>query len=196
MWSTLRWNSPASEEAERRPTHLAKTQRTEEEGSQWKRCAHGFHLNTCKTHLLIAVCKHLMTACPTTGQGSHHQAIKHSGSAIPSQTANNPYTTTFISGTQKQEEARIKPKPHRRLICCPCKKRTPCSAHPALYWKAGPGGHRASPMSILVLGRAQQAQPHCSAVVPIALTEALHPWHKETYSNWLGLTSPATALPR
>ena len=200
MQATSRWNSPASEEGGRSrqsPLQRHKEQRRKAASgnlvhTQWL-CPHWFCLNPCKPDLLMTVCNHLMTACPTTGQGSH-QATQRSGSALPD--SEHPYTVMLVSGMEKQEEAGIKCKPRRRLRCCPCRKRTPCSANPVLYWRVGLEGSGASPRSTPGLAEHGRRSPCCRAAVPVALAVALHPQHKATCSNWLGLTSPATAQPR
>lgn len=173
----------------RRPTPLTKTQ-----GQRWKAasgslehlqwlCPHGVHLHPLGSRSLITVCHYGMTACPTTAQGSHHQTPKHPGSAVPSQTAAPTWNHADIrkgeTGGGREER-----KTCRRLSCCPCRKRTPCSANPALFWRVGLGGSKASLRSILGLSMAA------------ALTATLHPRHKEFHSNGLGLASPATAHPR
>lgn len=87
-WSTLRCNLPAR--GRRRPTPPHTDTRTEGKAAsgsldhlQWL-SPRGVHLHPLGSRSLITACNHLMTACPTTTQGSHHQMPKYpSDSAMP-----------------------------------------------------------------------------------------------------------------
>lgn len=63
-------------------------------------CPHQVHLYPCKPDLLIRVCNHLMTACPTKGQGNPTPRLSRT---LPNE---HPYAITLISGMEEQEEAK------------------------------------------------------------------------------------------
>lgn len=95
---------------------------------QWL-CPDRVHLPQLGSRSLITACNHLMTACPSTTQGSHHQTPKDPGSA--SQTAAPTWNPT---ATRKGGAAGA----WRRFSCYPC------SANSSLCWRVGLGGSKAS----------------------------------------------------